>query len=427
MVGSEQGTFLYFSALLGGAVRDASTGRRLGSLREIAFRTDTPYPQAVRLFWRRGLLGGFVEAPWSAVKEVGPRGVRLDPSSAGPVAGRPEARNGELLLECDVLDQQVVDTDGAKVVRVNDVHLFLLNSDLYLAHVDIGTRGLLRRLGYERVVVHGVRLLTDVRMKENLVAWKHLHLLPSGVEDPHKAATVKLTVSHGRLAELHPAEVADLLEELDPRTRDRVFGALPMGAAADALAEARPEVAQEILGSVEEGKAADLLEAMDPGEAAGVFRDMPKPEADVLLDAMEPEAAETVRALLTHPEETAGGIMSTNYLVADPGWTALHALQEVRRAAAATEVFTYLYVLSPEGVLLGVVSLKQLFQAPPRVPIGKILTAKLVTVRPRTPRAEVQRLFAKYGFRNLPVVDADGRMQGVVRLRRVLELLERRS
>ncbi len=426
VVETEQGTFLFFSALLGRAVRDDSTGRALGTLREIACRTDTAYPRAARLFWRRGWFGPWSEAPWSAVRAVGAEGIRVDPSGAAEHPGRPEGRSGEVLLECDVLDQQVVDTDGAKVVRINDVHLFLHGTDAYLAHVDIGTRGLLRRLGYERVVAEGIRLLTDVRLKEHLVAWKHLHLLPSGVEDPHQAAMVKLNVSQSRITDLHPAEVADLLEELDARTRDRVFDALPTEAAAEALAEARPGVAQEILGSVEEGKAADILEAMDPGEAAGVVRDMPGPEAETLLEAMEPEAAETVRALLSHPEESAGGLMTTSYLVADSSWTALHAMQEVRRRSAEAEVFTYLFVLSSEGVLVGIVSLKQLFQAPPRVAIGKVMTTKLVTVHPWTPRQEVERVLAKYGFRNVPVVDRDGRMQGVVRFRRILETLERR-
>jgi len=122
----------------------------------------------------------------------------------------------------------------------------------------------------------------------------------------------------------------------------------------------------------------------------------------------------------------AGGLMTTNYLVADPGWTALHALQEVRRHSADAEVFTYLFVLSPEGSLLGVVSLKQIFQAPPRVTIGKLMATKLVTFFPWTRREDVERIFAKYGFRSVPVVDEDGRMQGVVRFRRILELLGRR-
>lgn len=426
VVETEKGTFLYFSTLLGRAVRDDSTGRSLGALREIACRTDTAYPQAARLFWRKGLFGAYSESPWSAVRAVGPGGIRIDASGVAPVPARPEARSGEVLLECDVLDQQVVDTDGAKVVRINDVHLFLHGTDAYLAHVDIGTRGLLRRLGYEKVVAEGVRLLTDVKMKEHLVAWKHLHLLPSGVGDPHQAAMVKLNVSQGRISDLHPAEVADLLEDLDARTRERVFDSLPTEAAAGALAEARPGVAQEILGAVEEGKAADILEAMDPGEAADVVRDMPGPDAEMLLEAMEPEAAETVRALLSHPEESAGGLMTTNYLVADPAWTAVHALQEVRAHSARAEVFTYVFVLNAEGILLGVVSLKQIFQAPPRVPIGKLMTTKIVTLHPATRREEVERIFAKYGFRSVPVVDADGRMQGVVRFRRVLEQLERR-
>jgi CBS domain-containing protein len=426
VVESEPGTFLYLSALLGGAVRDAATGRRLGSLREIACRTEPPFPRAARLFWRRGLLGGFTEAPWAAVREVGPAGVRLDPSAAAPIPGRPEAADGELLLECDVLDQQVVDTDGAKVVRVNDVHLFLHGLDLYLAHVDIGTRGLLRRLGWERPVVRGVQLLADVRMKESLVSWKHLHLLPAGVEDPHRATSVRLDVAQGSLADLHPAEVADLLEALDARTRDRFFGALPMEAAADALAEAEPGVAQEILGSVEEAKAAHLLEAMDPGEAADVVRDMPRPEAEVLLDAMEPGAADTVRSILTFPEETAGALMTTAFLAADPSWTALRGLQEARRRAPEAEVFNYLFALSPDGVLLGIVSLKEILQAPPRVPIRRMMTTKFVSVGPATPRAEVERIFAKYGLRALPVLDGDGRMLGAIRFRKILEGMARR-
>jgi CBS domain-containing protein len=426
-VENEKGTFLYFSGLLGGPVRDAATGSRLGSLREIAFRTDARYPRASRLFYRRALFGGFFEAPWSAVREVTPGDVRVDPAAASAIQGRPEAGAGELLLECDVLDQQVVDTDGAKVVRVNDVHLFLLGTELHLAHVDIGARGLLRRLGYERLVVGGVRLLADVRMADQLVAWKHLHLLPSGVEDPHRATAVKLNVSQGRLADLHPADVADLLEDLDAPTRDRVFGALPTEAAADALEEARPEVAQEILGSVGEDKAAVILEAMDPGEAADLVREMPGPDAEAVLDAMEPEAAETVRALVTHSETSAGGLMTTRYLAVEPNWTALHALQEVRRHSADMEVFTYLYAVSPEGLLLGVVSLKELFTAPPRVHVRRLLHAKVVSVPVDALPGEVERLFAKYGFRAIPVVDRDGRMQGVVRLRKILEATGRGS
>ena len=418
---TEQGSFLFFSGLLGGPVRDASTGRRLGVLREMACRTDTRYPQAVRLFYRTGLLGAFSEVPWSAVHEVTTGEIRVDPAEAARIEGRPEAKAGELLLECDVLDQQVVDTDGAKVVRVNDVHLFLLGTDLYLAHVDIGTRGLFRRLGYERLVVGGVRLLTDVRMQENLVAWKHLHLLPAGVEDPHRGTAVKLNVSQGRLADLHPADVADLLEDLDVRTREKVFQALPMEAAADALEEAKPEVAQEILGAMGEEKAADILEAMDPGEAADLVREMAGPEAEALLGAMDPDKAETVRALVTHSEQSAGGLMTTRYLSAHPAWTALRTLQEVRRHSAEMEVFSYLYVVSPEGVLLGVVSLKELFVAKPRVAIGKLLTTKVVSVPVTASHAGIERVFAKYGFRAIPVVDAEGRMQGVIRFRKILE------
>jgi len=350
----------------------------------------------------------------------------VDAAAVSPCPGRPEAGPEEILIECDVLDQQVVDTDGAKVVRVNDVHLFRHGTELYLAHVDIGARGLLRRLGYERLVVGGVRLLTDYRMKERLVAWKHLHLLPSAVEDPHRATSVRLDVSQGRLNDLHPADMADLLEDLDARTRDKVFESLPHAAAAEALAEARPDVAHGILDAVGAEKAADLLEAMDPGEAVEVFRDLPHAEAEALLGAMEPGKAENLRALLTHPEETAGGLMTTRYLAADPSWTALRAIQEVRRHAGEMEVFTYLYALGPEGILLGVVSLKELFQAPPRVPVRRLLVAKPITLPQDAPRAEVERAFTKYGLRAIPVVDAEGRMQGVVRFKRVLEGMERR-
>ncbi len=198
-----------------------------------------------------------------------------------------------------------------------------------------------------------------------------------------------------------------------------------MEAAAGALEEAEPGVAQEILGAMGEEKAAGILEAMDPGEAADLVRDMPKPEAEALLDAMDPEAAETVRALVTHSEESAGGLMTTRYLAARPEWTALRALQEVRRHSAEMEVFSYLYVVSPEGVLLGVVSLKELFVARPRIAIGKLLTTKVVSVPVTASHPEIERVFAKYGFRAIPVVDDEGRMQGVIRFRKILEATRR--
>lgn len=427
VVDTAQGTFLYLSTLLGGPIVDASTGRNLGSLIEVACRTDTRYPQATRLFVRHGLFGEIRAAPWAAVQEIGLKGMRIDAALLVPVVGRPEPEAGEILLECDVLDQQVVDTDGAKVVRVNDVHLFLHGTDAFLAHVDIGARGLLRRLGYEKVVAGGIRLLTDYRLPERLVAWKHLHMLPSSVEDPHRATSVRLDVTQGRLNDLHPADMAELLADLDARTRDQVFSSLPTEAAAGALEEAAPSLAKEMLGSVEESRAADILQAMDPGEAADVVRDMARPEAEVLLDAMEPEAADTVRALLSHPDQSAGGLMTTGYMAADPAWTALRALEEVRRHSGEMEVFSYLYVLSSDGRLLGIVSLKQLFQAPQRTRIRDMLVTKVVSVPPEARRDEIERLLAKYGFRGVPVVDAEGRMQGVVRFRKVLEGGERRS
>jgi CBS domain-containing protein len=420
------GTFLYLSALLGRPVRDAASGRRLGALREIACAGPGPFPRATRLVARPSPFAPFIEIPWSAVRSAGEEGFTADGAAAAPLAGPPEPREGEVLVDGDVLDQQVVDTDGAMVVRVNDVQFFLHGPDLYLAHVDIGARGLLRRLGFEGLVDRVLRLLADVRLKENLVPWKHLHLLPSGVEGAVQGASVKLDVSRGRLEDLLPADVAELLGTLDVRTRERVFAGLPTRAAAEALAAADAGVAQEMLGAVGEDRAANLLEAMDPGAAAEVVRDMGRPEAEALLDAMDPEAAETVRALATHPEETAGGLMTTRYVVAEPSWTALRALQEVRARAGEIEVFQYLYVLSPEGRLLGVVSLKELFRAAPRVTLRRIQRDNAVALLVDTPRREVERVFRKYGFRAIPILDDEGRMQGVVRFRRILEGMESR-
>lgn len=400
--------YYYLSQLLGVRVRQEGDNRPLGRLYDLGGSRLAPYPQAVAIDVKiRG--GGHRFLPWSAVTFLSAREIRVARTDT-------PAPPPEFWGRRDVLDDQVVDVSGARVLRVNDVHLIHSGGVLVFAHVEVGTLGILRRLWLERPVAFLLRWLFDYTIKEQFVTWRHLEVLaPGGVP-----GGVRISGAPERFSAIHPAELADIMEELGIRDRKAFFDALPPESAAEALEEVTPELQRTLISQEEPGRVADILEEMPSMEAADVLRDLYQPDAQTIINNLDAATAADVKMHLAHGNECAGGIMATSCLEAAPGETAGAVLARVRHRAEEAELFAYVYVLDSERRLLGVVTLRHLLQAPVETIMAELMTADPVTVTPETDLHDVGKLFTKYAFQAIPVVATEQRFVGAVRLKSIV-------
>jgi len=321
-----------------------------------------------------------------------------------------------LRLARDLLDKQIVDTHGAKVVRVNDLQLSEVEGQLRLVGADVGVRGIFRRIGAERVAERFAGIVGR-KLPRGIIPWHLVEPLQSS------DTRVRLTVPHTKLALLHPADIADIVEEMTADERVAVFEQLDAETAAEALAEVEPEMQVSIVGDLDEERAADILEEMDPDEAADLLQDLPEERREELVELMEKEEAQEVEELLTYPEDSAGGIMTTDVVALAGELTAAQAIDELRVRKPDPELTYYLYVIDKEGRLDGVISLRDLVVAPPETKLTAAMDPHVLKVLAETPKEEVASLIAKYDLLALPVVDAQGKLLGTVTVDDVVELM----
>ena len=403
--------FHNLSDLLGCPVRYEDETHPMGRLYDIGGSTLTPYPlsNALEIQPRKGDERTFI--PWTAVKLLTDKEITLRRTTD-------PAPTADFWARRDVLDDQVVDVSGAQVLRVNDVHLIYSENNLIFGHVEVGLRGILRRLRFERPIAFLAQWLFDYTLKDSFVTWKNLQVLsPGGIP-----GGVRVNKLSERLADIHPAELADILEELGVKDRQVLFNSLPVETAADALEEVNPEFQRTLVSHGEPGRVADILEEMPPDEAADVLRDL-GPDAQGLINRMENEAAAEVQTLLSHREESAGGVMDQNYITASPDETVASILAKIPELSREVQVYNLIFVVDENRKLQGVLSLRELYRADPDAKLASITTKELVTVTPETRLKDVAREFAKYGFQAMPVVDENMILQGLVRYDSVLSHL----
>jgi CBS domain-containing protein len=328
----------------------------------------------------------------------------------------PESLPAEALrLGRDLLDKQIVDTHGAKVVRVNDLQLEETSGQLRLVGADVGVRGLMRRVGAEGVAERLVGLVGR-QLPRGIIPWHLVEPLEQS------EAAVRLTVPHQKLALLHPADIADVVEEMTVDERRQVFEQLDVETAAEALAEIEPEMQVAIFNDLEEGRAADILDEMAPDEAADLLQDLPEDRREELIDLMEEEEGEDVEGILAFDEDSAGGIMTTE-VVAFPGdITAQVAIERLREMKPDPEQAYYLYVTSGEGKLEGVISLRDLVVADPQSVLSGLMDAHVLAVDASASKEDVASMIAKYDLLALPVIDARRRLLGSVTIDDVVEI-----
>lgn len=325
-------------------------------------------------------------------------------------------RPDEMLLGRNLLDKKVVDTKRRKVVRVNDLELTEEGGRLTLTAVEAGLPGLLRHLGWEGA---GLRLAKALHLPlpREMVSWEFVEPLETELTKARKKAV------YTKLAKLHPADIADIVEELNPGERAAILEALDEKVAAEAITETEPEVQASVIQMMESEHASEILEEMEPDEAADILSDLPQVKAQEILETMAEEEAEEVVELLGHKEDTAGGLMTPEYVAFPPTLTAAHAVERIRAEAREAETIYYIYVVEEGERLVGVMSLRELILADPSRRLEEVMVKDVVSVRPESELKEVAELLTKYNLLALPVVSEEGALEGIVTVDDVLQLI----
>jgi magnesium transporter len=404
---------VFLSEFLGAEVVDVEQ-RRVGRVRDVTATVIEPYPVVTGIVLSRRRQESL---PWSSVRTFAGREVALRP---GPVeTAKSQVNPHDIWLGRDVLDKQVIDTDGRRVVRVNDLQLVESGGKMLLVGADIGVRGLLRRLGLEAFGKALLRLFRrDLPMV--LVSWDVVQPL-QGEAGPGSSDAVRLRISGKRISKLHPADIADIVEELSARERSAIFAQLSDEVAAETLEELEPDDQRSVIENMDAERASEILEEMGPDEAADLLADLSADRAKMILDLMETSEAEDVRELLSFPEDTAGGLMTTEYVAVSVGLTAQECIEALRVLEPEAEHVYYVYVIDDEEHLNGVLSLRDLIVAQPETRIATFIRREIVTVELDANRDEVAAVMSKYNLMALPVVDSEHRLRGIITVDDALE------
>lgn len=405
----------YLSRILGNKVYSKDK-KVLGRLVDIEITEDIKNPRVMALKLKNGKGVKYIDAKFINVHE----------------------ENGQYILICEnekeiekskdtfslvkyVLDKQIIDINGRKVVRVNDVKLAELNGGIYALAVDIGMDGLLRRLGMAKPLKMVLNKFNK-EVSNKLLLWDNVEtLLPSN-------DNIVLSKSYERLSTLHPSDLADILEEFDSKTAAEIFLKLDNSRAADVLEEMETDKQVDMLKTIDVGKAADILEEMPPDEVADILDDLDEEDAEELLNNMEKGASSEVRELMEYDDKAVGSLMSTDFISLRSSFTAEQAINYLREIKPEEESIYYLYVTNSKGKLCGVVSLRNLIISEPETRLEKIMNENLTYVYDTDAITELIKTVSKYNLLAIPVVDKEMILVGMVILNDVIyELIKGRK
>lgn len=409
---------IYLRQILNKPVYDCNE-KLVGKINDLAIATKEVFPRVTSI----ALLGPnntpFMISARKYISEITEEGAKLN-------VGHDDVRfsyiqNDEVLLKRDLLDKQIVDTQGMKVVRVNDLSLSYESHILRLSGACCGTPSLIRAISKTlEKAVSAVLKLFGKSLNERLIAWNYMELLDSNFKD------IKLSLSHTRLDELHPADVADILEELGPKQRQMVFERLDNVQAAEAISELEDEYQADVIEDMTSKRGAEVLNEMDADDAADIIADLPYEKAHRLLELMGVDEQYNIKSLLGYKQDSAGGVM-TNDFVSLPGEITIEeALKRLKEEREEDENLVYIYTTTENGVLTGVVNLKQLVMGKNDTILDdiSIKDKELITVDPDMDAEECADMISKYDLLAMPVVDERGYLLGIVTVDDAMEVLE---
>ena len=312
----------------------------------------------------------------------------------------------DIFLVEDVLDKQIIDTDGARVVRVNDIELVRVNGSIIVSNVDVGSSGIMRRIGLTKLA-RKIFPFFNKDSNKGCISWDF-------VEPLRHDQSMRLKVPAGRLAELHPSDLADIISDLSHSETGEFLDNLNLKQLADTLEEIEPDYQASLIKDMSDEKVADLLEEMSPDEAADLLAELPANRSESLLSLMEDEEAKDVRKLLLFHEESAGGLMTTDYVSIHPDLTAEETIKKLREIGEEAELIYYVYVTDEDNHLIGVFSLSDLIMAQPEAKVTEFMDKRVVSVNLKDEQDEIAQVVSKYNLLAVPVVDDENIMHGIV-------------
>lgn len=409
---------IYLSQLMGNPVY-AADGEKIGSVSDLGIATGEVFPRVTSLAFKGPGRTPFMISWRKYVDTYDEKEIHLKVPAV-------EIRFSylqpdEVLIARDILNKQIVDTRGMRVVRVNDLKLSDTSStQLRLLGAEVGARGILRSLSpaLEHVALKVARTFGHP-IPERIIAWSYMDLVERDLSN------VKLSVSHKTLDDMHPADIADIIERLDPRLRGQVFAQLDDEQRAGAMAEFDDDaMAAELMGGMNEREASRMLSEMDPDDAAELVSELDYDKAEKLLRLMGVQEQRAIRQLLGYREDTAGRIMTSEFAALPEDKTAADAVELLRGLDEDFESVRYVYLSDEDNKLSGVVTLNALIVAEPETPLADICTREVITASPEDDQEDVAEDIAKYNLLAMPVVADDGHLLGIVTVDDALDVLE---
>lgn len=329
------------------------------------------------------------------------------------------AKENIMFLKKHVLDKQIVDMDGRKVVRVNDLRLAILKTGTFTIAVDVGIDGLLRRIGIAKPIKFIIKPF-GLHVPSKMILWDEV----ASVDYSHVG--LKLTKEHDKLLTLHPSDLADIIEDYDRHTQVAIFNSLDEEQAADVLEELETDAQLNVLRSLSLAKAADVLEKMPADEVADILDGMKEEDAEKLLNEMEQEASLEVRELMEYPDDRVGSLMTTDYISLNENMTIEQTLMELRKLKPEPDVVYYLYIVDNTERLVAVVSLRNIVISELDVKLKEIMDRDVIYVYDHDKTEKLNELITKYNLLSVPVVDKQAKMLGVVIINDVMDLIVRK-
>jgi CBS domain-containing protein len=402
-----------------GNTATAKGGRRveLGVLIDLEIRLTSRYPEVVNLIVGRSFGRPPLEIPFSAVTSMDTRRTVVALPAGGKLREF-ERGSSRILIKDMVLDKKIIDTDEYEVEVVYDIHLLHAEGRMLVVHVDVTKAGMLRRLHFGWVG----RMLWGAAKDSDLLPWKYVQPLPTDIDRFH--GNVKLTVSREKFADIHPVDLADILEELSGDERMAVFNTLDTETAADTLEEAEPRVQRELVASLRRDRLAELFHTMTPAQIADILEILPRVDAEALKKTLPVEIVGRVNDLLGARDVKLPSLATSRYLVLPETATVRQALSRFRSRTRRYDVIMYVYVAGEDGTLKGVVDIRELIQTKADEPLSDIMTEQIVTLAPGDSLADAASEFSKYGFRALPMVDEGRKLLGVIRYKDLLSVIQ---
>lgn len=404
----------FLSEILGSKV--VLNDKKIGKLSDIVIKEGGKIPEVTHLYITRSFGDPSLIIPWEKVGMLTKNEATVSIDSIEQYVGTPEKE--AILLRDHILDKKILDTEGREVEVVYDVKLVLRNNKLYVSDVDVSRYGLLRRMHLSSVASFIYKLADKI--KNQTISWTYIQPLPTQIGSFR--GDVKLNILKEKLSEIHPVDLADILEELDPEQRTMLFNQLDTQKASDTLEEIDPNVQRDLIASLKKEKVVQLINEMTPGQAADILAVLPYSDAKTILKSLKEENARKIKAIIDKHEEKIVNYTTQNFLKFTPGTTAEQAQKEYHLLAKGKDVIMYLYIADENDRLMGVIDIKELLQANNDAMLKDVMIENVITLKPDSTMRDAEAIFDRYDFRAIPVTDEKDKIIGVIPYRDVMNL-----